>query len=64
MAYEINADRTRVITDDAGLGCIPCYEGEVQDGRFEGRHVGVFGDLDDARRWLAGDDSALPLKVY
>jgi hypothetical protein len=54
---------TRCITEEAcGWGC---YEGTNDGMEFKGQHVGALGSIEEAERWLAGDDQSVkPLEIY
>jgi hypothetical protein len=61
-AVEMSSDHTRVIVE-APCG-VACYEGSVEDGCFNGLHVGAVATWDDAKAWLAGGQPESFIKVW
>ena len=62
MPPRLNDTYTRAIVE-AGFG-IACYEGAAVGDHFEGRHVGVCGDWEDAERWLRGELPQSLISIY
>lgn len=59
MPEAVNPDGTRAVAT-VPFG-IACYQGAVTDGVFNGTHCGVVCTVDDAERWLRGED---PLQLF
>ena len=56
---------TRMIDLNPVFG-IACYEGKYdpESSHWDGDHVGVYANLDDAEAWLRGEETKPPRGVY
>ena len=53
----------RIVTTGAFFG-YPCYEGTLDGNRYEGKHVGIVGSRDDAKKFLSWKNVRGMMKVY
>jgi len=60
--YILNTELGRCVT--AELFGYACYRGDIESGRWNGRHQGSVGTADEAERWVNGDDTVAPLPIY
>jgi hypothetical protein len=62
-AYAVNPTTGRACLK-APFG-VACYEGTFnEDGTFDGTHCGVVGTVEDADRWLRGEQPLGLIRIY